>query len=52
MKFETGFSKSHVSEEEMIALLYSDVGELRRRIRKEKLGAGARFRFKLEVHEL
>lgn len=50
MKFETGFSKSHVTLEEMIAALYSDVGILRRMLKKSP--ESARFRFKLEVHEL
>lgn len=52
MKYETGFSKSHVSQEEMIALLYSDIAELRRRLKEAKLGAGARFYFRLEVHQV
>lgn len=49
-KFESGFSKSHVSLEEMIAALYSDVGMLRRMLKN--YSADARFRFKLEVYEI
>lgn len=49
-KFETGFSKTHVSLEEMVAALYSDIGMLRRLLKNAS--PGAKFRFRLEVHEV
>ena len=47
-KFQTGFSKSHVTLEELIATLYSDIGILRKQMpRGEK-----RFRFQLEIQKI
>lgn len=47
-KFRTGFSDSHLTMEEMIAKLYSNIGTLRRQMPRGE----RHFRFKLEVQEI
>jgi len=47
-KFQTGFSASHLTMEEMIAKLYSNIGVLRRQMPRGE----RRFRFKLEVQKI
>lgn len=49
-KFETGFSGSHLSAEEMRAELYTSINKLRNQLKHAH--PGRRFRFKLEVHEI
>lgn len=49
-KFETGFSGSHLSAEEMRAELYTCINQLRKQLKKPH--PGRRFRYKLEVHEV
>jgi hypothetical protein len=48
-KFQTGFSKSHLRMEELIATLYSDIGILRKQMPR---GDERKFRFKLEIQEI